>query len=180
MRHKKRDIIHIPPFPGIQASPRPPPPLLQPNDVGRIVMDAYERGRLHERERERIPPRPRPRVFQSVRPVHMARTSSDDPRYPRGRDPDLDDRLTSMSLDDEYDTETHLENERHRREFNLRAQNGSLMSHDPFEEPVHARRSREVDDYPRQHEHHHFIEVASPSPRAGHRRLGGDNIRHHR
>lgn len=144
-KQEKHTIINRgPPFPGPFMTtgfpPGPPPPPIRPvpspshvaaYNAGRLdAMDARAEEAAFDRARCL---RPHGHVHPS-RPTPMGRTFSQDrDDFPHRRDFDDDlPHLDSLSLDDEYDTDRRYDNARRRREFNLRRQNGSIMSEDLF------------------------------------------------
>lgn len=112
----------------------------------------------------------------------MARTFSVDRDNLRHRREFNDDDLLpldSLSLDDGYDTDQRRESARRRREYELRRQNGSILSEDVFaRDPPYLRRGRVGSDYVRLHEGGpHVIEVSDHSPAASFRGLDRSYMR---
>jgi hypothetical protein len=134
---------HVPVSPHrAPRAPGPPYPPIQEGSVAshieRIRDDAYLRGRLAERSDARLVEelaqskmhaqrRPHINQEQSPRRLFMLRTDMDD--VPR--------QFARLSVDDDGvdDVILRREDARRRREFEYRAQRGSILDEDPFEGP---------------------------------------------
>ncbi|KAI3337547.1 hypothetical protein HD806DRAFT_518366 [Xylariaceae sp. AK1471] len=126
-------------------SPRAPGPPHPPTREGsvashieRVRDDAYQRGRMagmsdarlvEELAQSKIHARPRPRIIQEQSPPRLLRVRTDMDDIPR--------QFTRLSVydDDLGDVGLRREDTRRRREFEYRAQRGSILDEDPFESP---------------------------------------------
>ncbi|KAI1378508.1 hypothetical protein F4677DRAFT_413604 [Hypoxylon crocopeplum] len=186
-RHDRGSPRHHAKPNGPRMMPTPGPPshrTMVAVDIDRAYLAGIRDGRddvriaqhraLHHEARR---PRPRPRIFQGVRPPaspYRRRTAHSDPEE-RGHRGDFEDeinRFSRLSLDDDdddddgYDTVLPRADARRRREIEYLLQHGSVLDEDPFDRDVSSSYARRGD---RRYREPYVTEVSdsdfSPSPR---------------